>query len=102
MPNDPNTTSDRPLSPRGVEEPTAILASALLNKVLVVMLVVWWAACRMDYLIFLWFCLHLLSMLLADVVTEALSLAGRMLIIIVGHRGDAFFVPDVFGREQRC
>lgn len=43
-----------------------------------------------------------LLVFLADVVTEALSLAGRMLIIIVGQGGDAFFVPDVFGREQRC
>lgn len=39
--------------------------------------------------------------LLVDGVTEALSLAGRTLVI-VGRRGDAFFVPGVFGKERRC
>lgn len=34
-----------------------------------------------------------------NVLTEALTLAGPMIIIFVGCRGDAFFALDVFGER---
>lgn len=43
-----------------------------------------------------------LSLLLSVVVTEALKLVGWLLSDIVGQRGDAFFVLDVFEQEWRC
>lgn len=95
-----------PLSLRGGEEPAAVSAPALLSEFLVLMLVILWAACCMVYLIY--FCGPtpppplLLSVSFPVVVAEALKLVGWMLSVVVGQWGDAFFVLDVFGREQRC